>query len=427
MNNTENTKPVSIKIQGLKKRYRLGQIGYGTLKKSLQSWWAQKNDREDPNGVIGKERISNNNLMALNGVDLTIHRGERIGIIGKNGAGKSTLLKLICQITAPTEGQIELWGRITSMLEVGVGFNSEMTGRENIYQSGAILGMTTAEIDDKIESIIEFSELRDFIDTPIKRYSSGMYVKLGFAVASHLDSEIVIMDEVLAVGDMAFQNKCISKMKSLADEGDRTILYVSHNMPTIRNFCNRVIVLDKGQISFDGDTETAIEKYLNLQSSSSQTFFDFSTVSSGRHNIESLKGKLMSLEILSKDIQNYNQGEKIKFRISVNARQAFDNMRLRLIIGANDQLIGAIPDILLGEFKKGQTRDFIITADTSLLTHGSYDMNVILCETNELGISINFDIIRTAFRFFINQSDSIVWNTAGWGHIHFPDIEIESL
>ena len=176
--------------------------------------------------------------MALNGVSLKVHKGEALGIIGGNGAGKSTLLKLLSRVTSPTEGKITLNGRIASMLEVGTEFHGDLTGRENVYMNGAILVMTKAEIDSKMDDIIEFSEVRDFIDTPVKRYSSGMYVKLAFSVAAHLDSEIMIMDEVLAVGDMAFQKKCLDKMKSAVKESGKTVLYVSHNMNTIRQLCD---------------------------------------------------------------------------------------------------------------------------------------------------------------------------------------------
>ena len=210
---------VALRLQGIKKRYRLGQIGGGTLTADLQSWWARVRGREDPNTLIGTDqRLVGKTFMALNGIDLTVYRGAALGIIGSNGAGKSTMLKLLCRVTAPTEGEIDLYGRVASMLEVGTGFNGEMTGRENVYMNGAILGMTKAEIDAKMENIIEFSEVREFIDTPVKRYSSGMFVKLAFSVAAHLDSEIMIMDEVLAVGDVAFQRKCIDKMRDVAKQ-----------------------------------------------------------------------------------------------------------------------------------------------------------------------------------------------------------------
>ena len=192
-----NEQDIAIRLTGVKKRYKLGQIGGGTLTADLQSWWARVRGKEDPNLPVNMDqRLVGQTFMALNGVDLTVHKGEALGIIGCNGAGKSTLLKLLCRVTAPTEGEIDIYGRIASMLEVGTGFNGEMTGRENIYMNGAILGMTKAEIDAKMEDIIEFSEVRDFIDTPVKRYSSGMFVKLAFSVAAHLDSEIMIMDEI---------------------------------------------------------------------------------------------------------------------------------------------------------------------------------------------------------------------------------------
>ena len=209
----------------------------------------KKRGKEDPNQRIGaKQYTKDDTFLALDGVNLEVNRGERIGIIGANGAGKSTLLKVLCRITSPTDGRVRFRGRIASMLEVGTGFHAELTGRENIYLNGAILGMTKKEVASKIDSIIEFSECKKFIDTPVKRYSSGMFVKLAFAVAAHLDAEIMIMDEVLAVGDMHFQKKCIGKMRDLATEEDRTVLYVSHNMNTIRDLCDRCIVLDHGKI-----------------------------------------------------------------------------------------------------------------------------------------------------------------------------------
>ena len=233
-----------IRVQDVKKQYRLGQIGGGTLRGDLQSWWARKRGKEDPNTQIGTDqRLVGTTFMALNGVSFTVNKGEAVGIIGSNGAGKSTLLKLLTHVTAPTSGDIDLYGRVASMLEVGTGFHPEMTGRENVYLNGAILGMTRAEIDAKMDQIIEFSEVGDFIDTPVKRYSSGMYVKLAFSVAAHLDSEIMIMDEVLAVGDMKFQKKCLTKMRQAAKQDGRTVLYVSHNMATIRDLCDRLQTL----------------------------------------------------------------------------------------------------------------------------------------------------------------------------------------
>ncbi|MBR0190365.1 MAG: ABC transporter ATP-binding protein [Clostridia bacterium] len=256
---------IAIQVQGIRKEYRLGVISGGTLQRDIQSFWARLRKKEDPNSKVGSKNYGKNQkFTALDGIDLTIYKGERLGIIGKNGAGKSTLLKLISRITSPTAGTIGIHGRVSSMLEVGTGFHGELTGRENIYLNGAILGMTKAEVNGKIDKIIEFSEIEKFIDTPAKRYSSGMYVKLAFSVAAHLDSEIMIMDEVLAVGDLAFQKKCLDKMGDVSRDENRTILYVSHNMDTIRRLCDRCVVLDKGKIIYDGEVEKAIETYKDL-------------------------------------------------------------------------------------------------------------------------------------------------------------------
>ena len=252
-----------IKTEHLSKEYRLGAIGSGTLRRDLQSWYAKRRGREDPNSIIGRpEYEKGDTFLALNDVNIEVKRGERVGIIGVNGAGKSTLLKLLSRVTSPSDGDFAYRGTIASMLEVGTGFHAELTGRENIYLNGAILGMNRAEVSKKIDQIIGFAECEKFIDTPVKRYSSGMFVKLAFSVAAHLDAEIMIMDEVLAVGDMRFQKKCLKKMRQLAEEEDRTVLYVSHNMGTIQELCNRCIVLDHGKVIFDGEVDEAIKCYL---------------------------------------------------------------------------------------------------------------------------------------------------------------------
>lgn len=248
-------------MNGVSKRYRLGQIGYGSLQADWQSWWARRLGRDDPNRKL-TARADSGEFYALRDVSLSVFRGETLGIIGRNGSGKSTLLKLISRVTAPTTGTIDIWGRVSSLLEVGTGFSPQMTGRENVFLNGAILGMSKAEILQNMDSIIEFSEIGEFIDTPVKRYSSGMKVKLGFAVAAHLTCEIMIMDEVLAVGDAAFKRKSLEKLKEAALESDRTVLYVSHDMETVRTLCSRCIVLDKGRLVYEGETDGAIAAYL---------------------------------------------------------------------------------------------------------------------------------------------------------------------
>lgn len=259
---------LAIKVENLWKEYRLGVIGHGTLTKDIQTWIAKKKGENDPNlkinskRAISKSQVEGDTFSALRGLSFEVEKGEVLGIIGKNGSGKSTLLKIISRITAPTRGVINIKGRISSLLEVGTGFHKELTGRENIYLNGAILGMTKVEIDQKIDEIIEFSGIAHHIDTPVKRYSSGMYVRLAFAVAGHLEPEILIVDEVLAVGDMAFQKKCIGKMESISKQG-RTILFVSHNLSVIKTLCPKTIVLSEGEIKYFGQTEQAIQYYLS--------------------------------------------------------------------------------------------------------------------------------------------------------------------
>ncbi len=255
---------IAIKIENLSKYYKLGVINNGTLFRDIQSWWARVRGKEDPHAKLGsKYDPTAEGFWALKDLNFEIKKGDRVGIIGHNGAGKSTLLKLLSQITSPTEGNIKINGKIASLLEVGTGFHPEMTGRENIYMNGAILGMTHDEIDKKVDDIIEFSEIGEHIDTPVKRYSSGMYVRLAFAVAAHLDSDILIADEVLAVGDAEFQKKALGKMNELSSGEGRTVLFVSHNMTQVKNLCNKGIVLEKGRVvRQDDDIEKCVAYYL---------------------------------------------------------------------------------------------------------------------------------------------------------------------
>lgn len=255
---------IAIRVENLSKYYRLGVINNGTLFRDIQSWMARLRGKEDPHAKLGsKYDPTAEGFWALKDLNFDIKQGDRVGIIGHNGAGKSTLLKILSQITSPTEGNIKIKGRIASLLEVGTGFHAELTGRENIFMNGAILGMSHAEIDSKVNQIIEFSEIGEHIDTPVKRYSSGMYVRLAFAVAAHLDSEILIADEVLAVGDAAFQKKALGKMNELSTGQGRTVLFVSHNMAQVKNLCNKGIVLEKGRIvREDEDINRCINYYL---------------------------------------------------------------------------------------------------------------------------------------------------------------------
>ncbi len=254
--------PTAVKFENVSKQYRLGGIGRGTLREDVQAFTAKLLGKEDPTLRIGQKRYGKNeSFYALSDVSFSVEEGEILGLIGGNGAGKSTLLKLLSGITTPTSGSITYAGKVAGMLEIGTGFHPEMTGRENVYLNGAILGMSTAEINAKFKDIVEFSEVEQFIDTPVKRYSSGMFVKLAFSVAAHLDSDILLMDEVLAVGDVKFREKCMNKMLSSAKQEGKTVIYVSHNMETVRRLCKRCVVLEKGSLVYDGRTEGAIEVY----------------------------------------------------------------------------------------------------------------------------------------------------------------------
>ena len=419
---------VAVQLSGIKKMYKLGQIGGGTLQADLQSWWARKRGKEDPNAKIGQEqRLVGQTFMALNGIDLTVYKGEALGIIGGNGAGKSTMLKLLSRVTAPTDGTIEIHGRVASMLEVGTGFNGEMTGRENVYMNGAILGMTKAEIDAKMEDIIEFSEVRDFIDTPVKRYSSGMYVKLAFSVAAHLDSEIMIMDEVLAVGDMAFQKKCLDKMREAAKKEGRTVLYVSHNMNTIRQLCDRCVVLDKGKVAFEGDVEEAIQVYLGT----SGVFSTFYEYGKEYHSDHRSFGKLVlqSLSVLNSSNMRFDYGSPICLEIVCSVSEQLKNVKFRFEIQYQDgSKVGTVFTDCGVDFSSAQKRYIELIFDTEHLAPGNYRVDMIAFTYNEFGAEAFLDGVYPGFSFEIsdtlNERNELVWMHQYWGSVHLHDAKI---
>jgi lipopolysaccharide transport system ATP-binding protein len=260
----------AIKVENLSKAYQLGTIGTGTLSRDLERWFAKVRGKEDPFMTIGQAndrsvKGTSDVVLSLNNISFDIQQGDAVGIIGRNGAGKSTLLKLLSRVTSPTTGSIKVRGRIASLLEVGTGFHPELTGRENIYLNGAILGMRKKEIKRKFDEIVDFAGVERYIDTPVKRYSSGMYVRLAFAVAAHLESEILIVDEVLAVGDAEFQKKCLGKMGEVSQGEGRTVLFVSHNISSIRNLCTQGILLVNGGLKIASNVNTVINEYVNAK------------------------------------------------------------------------------------------------------------------------------------------------------------------
>ncbi|MBT4482739.1 MAG: ATP-binding cassette domain-containing protein [Candidatus Latescibacteria bacterium] len=306
-----------IKIENLSKQYRLGVIGHGTLYKDIQSWWARLRSREDPNKKIMEHSgpgLDGERFWALKDISLEIEQGERIGIIGKNGAGKSTLLKILSRVTTPTKGLVKIKGRVASLLEVGTGFHQELTGRENVYLNGTILGMTRMEIRRKFDEIIEFADIEKFIDTPVKRYSSGMYVRLAFAVAAHLEPEILIVDEVLAVGDAAFQNKCLGKMQDVSRTG-KTVLFVSHNMTAISKLCNKTMVLNSGKSEYIGKTEDAITHYLHSKRTEFDSKVDLRNTPRSNNNKEWIMTWISLHRIDGSESIEFSAGDDIIIRI----------------------------------------------------------------------------------------------------------------
>ncbi len=426
MSEMMNGREVAIKLSGVKKMYKLGQIGGGSLQADLQSWWARVRGKEDPNTKIGEERLTGQTFMALNGIDMTVYKGEALGIIGGNGAGKSTMLKLLSRVTAPTEGEIDIYGRVASMLEVGTGFNGEMTGRENVYLNGAILGMTKEEIDAKMEDIIEFSEVRDFIDTPVKRYSSGMYVKLAFSVAAHLDSEIMIMDEVLAVGDMAFQKKCLDKMRDAAKKEGRTVLYVSHNMNTIRQLCDRCVVLDKGKVVFEGDVEESIAVYMG-GATESRLVNDCKHIARERFGDGGIH--IDTLEILDKDEPVLYNDDELKIKLTFSSKKDYANIAFRCIFfnsaGVPVGMAASRPD---AQVQCGENQ-LTYRMQVPQLAEGAYAGRIVFYEVDDFGNEEIHDVVNSAFvinkQFKTSMNETAAqWKQQVWGNIVFPTIDL---
>ena len=418
-----------IKIDNVTKEYRLGAIGGTTLRDELQRWRAKRKHLADPTLKIGQTRgDSNERFMALNGVSFEVKKGEAVGIIGHNGAGKSTLLKLITRITAPTTGDIYLNGRIASMLEVGTGFHPELTGRENVYLNGAILGMTKKEIDAKMEDIIEFSEVRQFIDTPVKRYSSGMYVKLAFSVAAHLDSEIMIMDEVLAVGDVAFQNKCLKKMRSAAKEDGRTVLYVSHNMNTIRQLCDRCIVMEHGRVLFDGDVDRAIDLYMGNKMTES-VFQSYESYERPKW-LKNPSIKILEAEFVDKEEPCFEATEQICLRLKWQTLRNIENAGVRIEI-CNSEGIAQAAYMVCNFYtgSEGTIAEAVLRLDTSMLMDADYRGFYVFFDKNEFGSNIDLDCVP-GLNFQKSTTDATekwIWDSKHWGYIQLPVPQILSL
>ena len=408
---------LAIKVQNLSKKYRLGNIGGKTLREDLSNLKTK---------IFGKQKntVKSGEFFALENISFEVKKGEILGIIGHNGAGKSTLLKLLSRITTQESGEIMYNGKISSLLEIGTGFHPELTGRENVYLSGAILGMTKAEINKKFDDIVAFSNLSEFIDTPVKRYSSGMYVRLAFAVAVHLDSEILIMDEVLAVGDASFQEKCINKMGDIASGGKRTILYVSHNMSSIKKLCDRCIVLDHGKLIFDGEPEKAIEVYID-KNFNNESEADLSVGDRSDLLLDD-SVRLTYAKYLDKENCVFNKGEKIKILTKIDSKIEKENVCVRFVVRKFDE---TPITVAFGEnlsLIKGKN-DYNLEIDVSMLSEGRYKTYYVIYEKGKTNESKNLDSVR-GLDFAItdkNIKDNLSWREKAWGAFELPKIKVE--
>lgn len=361
--------PVMLRVEGVSKQYRLGKIGTGTLSHDLNRWWHRIRGKEDPYLKIGETndrstKGSSQYVWALQDISFDVRQGEVLGIIGKNGAGKSTLLKILSRVTSPTTGSVKSAGRIASLLEVGTGFHKEMTGRENIYLNGAILGMTKKEIASKLDEIIAFSGCERYIDTPVKRYSSGMTVRLAFAVAAHLDPEILVVDEVLAVGDAEFQKKAIGKMQEISKGGGRTVLFVSHNMAAVKSLCSRGVVLEHGRVVYEGEVENAVSFY-QRESNSMMNY----------HADNSKKDLFLKSAILLHDTNNISTDHiiNLKFEIETKLTELKTKYLLvRIMDHFNQAIFSCETEIFL------EKKQYLLSIPKHTLVKGSYKINCII-------------------------------------------------
>ena len=387
---------IAIKVENLGKLYRLGEVGTGTISHDLNRWWAKLRGKEDPFAVVGETndrttKGESDYVWAIKDVSFEVKKGEVLGIIGRNGAGKSTLLKLLSKVTQPTEGQIKIAGRIASLLEVGTGFHPEMTGRENIFQNGAILGMTKVEIKSKFDEIVDFSGVERYIDTPVKRYSSGMYVRLAFAVAAHLEPEILIVDEVLAVGDAEFQKKCIGKMKDVSVNDGRTVLFVSHNMGAVQDLCDSGMLMIKGMVETFGKVDYVLDEYIR-QGIQTNNKYQSSDISE------------KTIQILGAEIVNaygemaneFASGDVTFLRLYVKNISSENNVRYNIsLLDKMDRLISVDSNFVRPN--QGYT-SYEIAIPSKSLTPNTY----------KIGLSIDIPAVRTIEILTDNLSFEIV-------------------
>ena len=413
-----------LEIDHISKQYRLGMIGGGMLYRDINSWIARKMGKEDPNRKIGADTsMDGETFMAIKDVSFNVDRGDALALCGRNGAGKSTMLKLISRITAPSDGEIRIHGRVASLLEVGTGFHPELTGRENVYLNGAILGMSRSEITKKMDEIIEFSEIERFIDTPVKRYSSGMFVKLGFAVAANLAPDILICDEVLAVGDLAFQQKCLNKMTDVARSG-RAVLYVSHNMRTVSQLCNRGLFLHQGSLVYDGTTDKAIELYSGA--GNRDVVRDLDSMPRPRNRGEQMH--LMKMVTLNSTNMEFQQDDEWEFNITARSNVNEKSLRLRLILKNKMTAPIAMTQTVPFEVKAGEKFTLNVRFPLDTIAPGEYMFRLNLVSDRIGGNSNYYDTIEEAGQFVVlddpQVNDGFTWFERLWGNSRLKRLEI---
>lgn len=416
---------VVLKAENISKQYRLGQVGTGTLSHDLKRMWYKARGKEDPYLQVGAEndRSSKDDseyVWALKDINFDIEQGEMVGIIGKNGAGKSTLLKLLSRVTSPSTGSISIKGRIAALLEVGTGFHPELTGRENIYLNGAILGMSRAEIKGKLDEIVSFSGCQKYIDTPVKRYSSGMIVRLGFAVAAHLDPEILIVDEVLAVGDAEFQDKCIGKMKDISGQG-RTVLFVSHNMASMKSLCKKGFLMEKGRLKSRGEMGEIIEEYLASETKSTDSGEIPENASTINTGIAKFK-KIQLLNANGEPISKVSYQSPIRIDLILESKQAYSDVIIDIRINTRDGIEIVHVMNKYGNDNKSPLKEGICDISCVIknqLQPGNYSITIGVHESN--GLSLDYVENITEFKVLnIGEGDhsGFIYDF-NLGYVHF--------
>jgi lipopolysaccharide transport system ATP-binding protein len=426
---------VVISVEGLSKRYLLGHrsgqresytVLRDVLARSTRNFVRKAADFARGRQIIQGDEIEE--FWALKDVSFDVKRGEVIGIVGRNGAGKSTLLKILSRITEPTTGRVRLRGRVASLLEVGTGFHPELSGRENIYLNGAILGMAQREIRKKFDEIVGFAEVEKFLDTPVKHYSSGMYVRLAFAVAAHLDPEILVIDEVLAVGDARFQEKCLGQMKDVAADG-RTVLFVSHNMGAVLQLTTRAVLLHEGVLNFVGTTSRAIEKYMEATQVKHANEFDVQNSKRVFHGTGDVR--ILSVRF-DRSIPHFEFGEPLRYIVRIRSERTVDRLRISMTLFSKQGVaVGSCFSPEIDGLNEGTECELCVSFNGSVcLAPGSYYCGVSVGKGSHRSSNVDYDVVLDTLFFEVGPEKTMGGSVAswmeGWGSISFPDLQIKS-